>query len=251
MARRIASLTPEADFLLAKEAGLVVSGETLAPTFDWIVGLDEVGMGCLAGPVVAAGFALPGSHPQSPPKELRVHDSKKLSSEHRGAAAAWIAAHPTGLHSIQSASPEEIDEINILRASQLAMERAFHDLWTRIASQLGSQSRVLLFIDGNKVPAFVCDPSRPWAQRLRGLCLVKGDSRSFVIACASILAKEQRDAWMLRLHDMFPVYGWNSNVGYPTPAHKLAIRSHGFTPWHRRSFRVSIDGADPLAPPAR
>jgi ribonuclease HII len=242
--RKLESLEPQADSLLAGEVGLVVSGAEEFP-YEWVVGLDEVGMGCLAGPVVAACFAYRVGACAAPAAdaEVVIGDSKALSERQRIRCQEWIESAPASLRCVHSASPAEIDEINILRAAQLAMERAFLDVWARLEPALSPGGRFLLYIDGNKVPAFVKDAARPWAGRLRGACVVKGDARSFAVACASILAKQHRDDWMRRLDAEFPGYGWASNVGYPAPAHKRAIAERGLTPWHRRSFR---SGAEPV-----
>lgn len=232
---RATSLCPKADLLVFEEVGLRAS---------WVIGLDEVGMGCLAGPVVAACFAYrAGADHQPAEQKVRITDSKKLSEEQRVRAHGWLETLDDTFRAVHSASPAEIDAINILRASQLAMERAFADVWTRLEPLLGEAPAALL-IDGNKVPAFVRDASRPWAGRLRGACLIKGDGRSYAIAAASILAKQRRDTWMRDLDAEFPGYGWSTNVGYPTPPHKAAIVERGFTPWHRRSFRVQVDGQE-------
>lgn len=176
-------------------------------------GLDEVGRGCLAGPVVAAAVILPHNytHPV-------LNDSKQLSAKQRERvkidlerdAIAW---------SIVEVSPEVIDQINILKASFLAMHRAVEQLAVRPEH---------LLIDGNR---FVPYPMIPHT------CIIKGDAQYLAIAAASVLAKVYRDALMERLGREFPAYGWAQNVGYPTPAHRVAIRQFGLTSHHRMSFR--------------
>jgi ribonuclease HII len=177
-----------------------------------IAGLDEVGRGPLAGPVTAAAVVL---HPDRIPRGLR--DSKTLSAARRAALAAELAE--VAEVSIAHASVEEIDRINILQASLLAMERAVAGLRQRPDHCL---------IDGNQIPG-----------GLRGLskAIVTGDARCLSIAAASIVAKVARDRIMVDLAQQHPGYGWETNAGYPSPAHKRALLDLGVTPWHRRSFR--------------
>lgn len=181
-----------------------------------IAGVDEAGRGPLAGPVVAAAVIL--AEGQTIPG---VQDSKKLSAavreslvpEIKGAAHGWCIA---------SASAREIDELNILQATLLAMRRAIDGLQVA-ASQLR--------VDGNRLPALpphYADSAEAW---------VKGDSRCQAIAAASILAKVDRDRRLLELHEHYPEYGFDSHKGYPTAAHLAALGAHGVTPEHRRSFR--------------
>lgn len=176
-------------------------------------GLDEVGRGCLAGPVVAAAVILPQdfSHPL-------LHDSKQLSAALRHELREVILASALAW-AIAEASHEEIDRINILNASFLAMHRAVDALEVRPEH---------LLVDGNRFTPY---PGIPHT------CIVKGDGKFASIAAASILAKTYRDDLMRRLHEQHPEYHWDSNAGYPTPAHKRAIAALGPTPWHRRSFR--------------
>ncbi|CAD5299556.1 MULTISPECIES: ribonuclease HII [unclassified Imperialibacter] len=177
-------------------------------------GCDEAGRGCLAGPVVAAAVTLP---PDFHHKVLT--DSKQLSEKQRmalkedvkSAAVAWA---------IGWCSPEEIDKINILNASFVAMHRA--------VDQLKKVPEHLL-IDGNRFKKY---------KELPHNCIIKGDSLYYSIAAASILAKTYRDEWMERLGEEFPVYQWAKNKGYPTMDHRAAIRAHGITPYHRKSFRL-------------
>jgi ribonuclease HII len=177
-------------------------------------GCDEAGRGCLAGPVVAAAVILP---PDFHHKVLT--DSKQLSEKQRialkedvkSAAIAWA---------IGWCSPEEIDKINILNASFMAMHRA--------VDQLKKVPEHLL-IDGNRFKKY---------KELPHNCIIKGDSLYYSIAAASILAKTYRDEWMERLGEEFPVYQWAKNKGYPTIDHRDAIRVHGITPYHRKSFRL-------------
>jgi ribonuclease HII len=177
-------------------------------------GCDEAGRGCLAGPVVAAAVILPTDfyHPL-------LNDSKQLSKKERESlrpiiekkALAWAVAE---------CSPQEIDEINILQASILAMHRAVDQL--KIKPQL-------LLIDGNRFKPY------PFVEHL---CVVKGDSKYASIAAASILAKTYRDDTMEQLALEYPDYLWQKNAGYPTKAHRAAIESIGPCCWHRKSFRL-------------
>jgi ribonuclease HII len=176
-------------------------------------GCDEVGRGCLCGPVVAAAVILPEDYANE-----FINDSKKLSKSNREnlveeikvAALAW---------SIAEASVEEIDQINILQASILAMNRAIKNL------KLLPQH---LLIDGNR---FKTDLNIPFD------CIVKGDGKFASIAAASILAKVYRDNLMADFAKEFPGYGWEKNVGYPTKVHRDGIIKLGLTPLHRKSFR--------------
>ncbi|AQG81124.1 ribonuclease HII [Spirosoma montaniterrae] len=177
-------------------------------------GLDEVGRGCLAGPVVAAAVILPRNY-----RHPVLNDSKQLTRAQRETlridierdALAWAVAE---------VSHEDIDKINILKASFLAMHRAVDALTTRPEH---------LLVDGNR---FVPYPM------ISHTCIVKGDAHYLSIAAASVLAKTYRDDLMERLGAEFPAYGWAQNVGYPTPAHRNAIRQFGPTKYHRMSFRL-------------
>lgn len=180
-----------------------------------ICGVDEVGRGPLAGPVLACAAIL---DPATLPLALaqRLDDSKKLSAAAREDIAG--ALREVAIFAIAEASPAEIDEINILRASHLAMRRAVEALTQKPAHAL---------VDGNIAPGLACATT----------CIVKGDQKSLSIAAASILAKVERDKIMSHLALTHTVYGWERNAGYPTAEHMAAIRTHGITPHHRRSFR--------------
>jgi ribonuclease HII len=175
-----------------------------------VVGVDEVGRGPLAGPVTACAVRLePGRIPEG------LRDSKMLTAFRREALFDEIMA--VAEVSVAHASVEEIDQLNILRASHLAMERAVAGLRADHA-----------LIDGNLIP--------------RGLAcaataIVKGDAKCLSIAAASIIAKVTRDRIMVDLAQQHPGYGWEANAGYPTKLHLEALRILGVTPWHRRSFR--------------
>ncbi|MDP5366863.1 MAG: ribonuclease HII [Paracoccaceae bacterium] len=177
-----------------------------------IAGVDEVGRGPLAGPVTAAAVVLdPARLPEG------LNDSKVLTARRREALLEAIMT--SAEVSIAHASVAEIDEINILRASHLAMERA-------IAGLARPPDHVL--IDGNLIPRGLALPAT---------AIVKGDARSLSIAAASIVAKITRDAIMWDLAQQFPGYGWETNAGYPSKSHRLALQDLGVTPHHRRSFK--------------
>ena len=177
-------------------------------------GCDEAGRGCLAGPVVAAAVILPVKY-----ENILLNDSKKLSAKAREKlrpiieedAIAWAVAFVDN---------NEIDEINILNASFLAMHRAVDQLKSKPA---------LLLIDGNR---FNAHPS------INHECFIKGDGRFLSIAAASILAKTYRDEYMMNLDKKFQGYAWNKNMGYPTKEHREGIRKLGATGYHRKSFQL-------------
>lgn len=177
-------------------------------------GCDEVGRGCLAGPVVAAAVILPKNfvHPV-------LNDSKQLTASQRLMLTEVIEKRALAW-AIGQVSPQEIDQHNILNASYLAMHRAIAQLQPVPA---------LLLIDGNRFQPY---PNIPHE------CIVKGDAKFAAIAAASILAKTYRDTLMQHLAQNFPGYGWESNVGYPTKAHRQGIQQQGITPHHRKSFRL-------------
>lgn len=177
-------------------------------------GCDEAGRGCLAGPVVAAAVVLPAEfeHPL-------LNDSKQLAEDTRYLLREFILEHAVAW-AVGVASHEEIDNINILNASFLAMHRAVEQLSCQVQH---------LIIDGNRFKKFREIPHQ---------CIVKGDSLYYSIAAASVLAKTYRDDHMRELHIRLPHYHWDSNKGYPTPAHREAIREFGLSGYHRRSFRL-------------
>lgn len=181
-------------------------------------GCDEAGRGCLAGSVYAAAVILPKDY-----QNEELNDSKQLSAKRRYAlreviqrdAVAWALGIVT---------PEEIDKINILNASILAMHRALDGLKVRPE---------FIIVDGNKF--------KPYSD-LRHQTIVKGDAKFLSIAAASILAKTYRDDYMMELHKQYPFYGWDHNAGYPTKEHRQGIKEHGTTPFHRMSYNLLGDG---------
>lgn len=177
-------------------------------------GCDEAGRGCLAGPVVAAAVILPPDY-QHP----SLNDSKKLSEKQRLALKEEIEKNALS-YAIGVVSPKEIDEINILNASFLAMHRAIDQL---------NPVPNLLLIDGNRFTPY---------QKVAHACIIKGDGKFLSIAAASVLAKTYRDTLMRKLAVQFPEFGWDSNVGYPTRKHREAIKSSGPTVHHRMSFQL-------------
>lgn len=177
-------------------------------------GCDEAGRGCLAGSVYAAAVILPPDYHNE-----RLNDSKKLTARQRYAlrqdierdAVAWAVGVVT---------PQEIDQINILNASILAMHRALDQLLMRPEA---------IIVDGNRFKPY---------RDLPHTTIVKGDGKYLSIAAASILAKTYRDDEMIRLAQEYPDYDWQHNMGYPTRKHREAIRQHGITPYHRRTFNL-------------
>jgi ribonuclease HII len=185
-------------------------------------GCDEAGRGCLAGSVYAAAVIFPPHYPTQ-----TLHDSKQLTAKQRYALREEIQ-HDAVAWSVGVVTAQEIDEINILRASILAMHRAVEGL--SVAPQA-------LIIDGNRFTPY---KDLPYAT------IVKGDGKYLSIAAASILAKTYRDDYMCQLHAEYPQYGWNRNAGYPTKEHREAIRRYGITPYHRRTFNLLGDGQTEL-----
>lgn len=177
-------------------------------------GCDEAGRGCLAGPVVAAAVILAKdfAHPL-------LNDSKMLSKEERNSISEEIKAQAID-YAIAEVDNTKIDQINILKASILAMHLAIEKLKT---------PPELLLIDGNRFKPYPFTPH---------VCIVKGDSKYFSIAAASVLAKTYRDQKMQEMARLYPQYGWETNVGYPTPTHRKAILAYGKTPLHRESFKL-------------
>jgi ribonuclease HII len=180
-------------------------------------GCDEAGRGCLSGPVVAAAVIL---NPEKP--IIGLNDSKKITEKNRLLLRDQILTNAL-VYAIGIVSHEEIDEINILNASFLAMHRAVDQL---------SIKPDFLLIDGNRFKAYADIPHA---------CIIKGDGKYQSIAAASILAKTKRDEIMEKLHEDFPVYQWKKNKGYPTIEHRSAIEKHGPSTHHRMTFRLLSD----------
>lgn len=180
-------------------------------------GTDEAGRGCLAGPVTAAAIVLPQhfSHPV-------LNDSKQLSEAKRETLKPVLEQQAIAF-AVCHVFPEEIDAINILNASILAMHRALDQL---------SQPPRFILVDGNRFTPY---------PTVAHQCIVKGDGKYTSIAAASVLAKTYRDAYMTALHEAFPMYNWKKNKGYPTQEHREAIKKHGLTPFHRKSFKQLPD----------
>lgn len=177
-------------------------------------GIDEVGRGCLAGPVVAAAVILPKdySHPL-------LNDSKKLTQKTRRLLETHIKQHAIA-YQVAQVSHQVIDQVNILNATFLAMHQALDAL---------TVTPDLLLVDGNRFAPY---------HRIEHLCVIKGDGEYLAIAAASVLAKNYRDDLMADLATRFPAYGWERNVGYPTAQHRKAIMEHGITEHHRKSFTL-------------
>ncbi len=177
-------------------------------------GCDEAGRGCLAGPVFAAAVILPSDF-----KNKILNDSKKLNEKQRYELRRIIEKEALAW-AVEAVSNHEIDEVNILNASFIAMNRAVKNLKIKPEH---------LLIDGNRF--------RPHTD-IPFTCMVKGDGRFLSIAAASILAKTYRDDFMKQIHKEFNEYSWDKNKGYPTKAHRDAIRKFGITKYHRKSFRL-------------
>ena len=177
-------------------------------------GTDEAGRGCLAGPVTAAAVILPESF-----KNDILNDSKQLSEIKREVLKP-IIENNASCFGVSHVFQEEIDEINILNASILAMHRAIDQLKTLPE---------FIIVDGNKFKPYNTIPHET---------IIKGDGKYLSIAAASVLAKTYRDAYMKTIHEEFPMYNWKQNKGYPTKEHREAIKKYGITKYHRKSFRL-------------
>lgn len=177
-------------------------------------GCDEAGRGCLAGSVYAAAVILPPDYHNE-----RLNDSKKLTARQRYALRQDIERNAVAW-AVGVVTPQEIDQINILNASILAMHRALDQLQVRPEA---------IIVDGNRFKPY---------RDLPHTTIVKGDGKYLSIAAASILAKTYRDDEMVRLAQEYPDYDWQHNMGYPTRKHREAIRQHGITPYHRRTFNL-------------
>jgi ribonuclease HII len=207
---------------------LIEFDKAKANGFRFFFGVDEAGRGPLAGPVVAAAVCL---------KDMafvnRIGDSKVLSEAQRNRAFTEI--HEKAFVGVGIVNEKVIDQINILNAAHLAMTQAVQDLWGHVQNssyEFGTcpQNPVLVLIDGNSYKGNI-----PYKVE----CVVKGDAKSFSIACASIVAKVTRDRIMVEFDGQYPQYGFKAHSGYPTEVHRAAIKLHGLSPIHRKTFRVS------------
>ncbi len=183
----------------------------IASGFNLVAGVDEAGRGPLCGPVVAAAVIFTNRDIDIP---VVIRDSKQMTAKQRAQAYDWIVKNTAW--AVAECSPSEIDELNILWAAMLAMERA--------VDNLGIKPQYCL-IDGNRLP-----------KNLVGCPVVKGDAKSLSIAAASIVAKETRDMIMRDLAQQFPQYGWDKNAGYPTKSHLQAVEKYGINQHYRKSF---------------
>lgn len=177
-------------------------------------GTDEVGRGCLAGPVTAAAVILPPRF-----KHKLLNDSKQVNKKNRNVLKQIIEKKALGFAIFHISNPE-IDKINILNASILAMHRSIEGL--NIIPEH-------ILVDGNRFHTY---------ENIPHLCVIKGDGKYLNIAAASILAKTYRDAYMEKIHEEYPMYNWKQNKGYPTEEHRAAIAQHGTTKYHRLSFKL-------------
>ena len=182
--------------------------------FPFECGTDEAGRGCLAGPVTAAAVILPKNF-----RNRLINDSKQLTEVHRDKLRPVIE-NKALCFSVQHIYMEEIDQINILNASILAMHKCIENL---------NPSPEFILVDGNRFKPFQSIPHE---------CIIKGDGKFLAIAAASILAKTYRDEFMTKIHEEFPMYNWKQNKGYPTIEHREAIRKYGTTKYHRQSFKL-------------
>ena len=190
-------------------------------------GCDEAGRGCLAGSVYAAAVILPPDYQN----EL-LNDSKQLT-ERRRYELREIIQRDAVAWAVGIVTPEEIDRINILNASILAMHRALDQLQVRPEA---------IIVDGNRFKPYFPPPSTLHLPPIPHTTIVKGDGKYLSIAAASILAKTYRDDYMNQLAEEYPQYDWRSNKGYPTKKHREAIKEYGLTPYHRKSFNLLGDG---------
>lgn len=205
------------------------------PRAKYIIGVDEVGRGCLAGPVVAAAAMFDNLSGRGKEGLDRLNDSKTLSEATRIELASALKSHCRFF--IAEASVQEIDSINILQASLLAMKRAITGLLDdpTLASAEYGGADFLVLVDGNKKIKNL---------GLEQVTVIKGDGRSASIAAASVLAKVYRDQLMDKLAEQYPDYGWQSNKGYPSALHREGIKHGGISPWHRLSFRLLKDESE-------
>lgn len=188
----------------------------LKPFYNFFdeVGTDEAGRGCLAGPVTAAAIKLPEGF------ENEILNDSKLLSEIKRARLRPLLETSAIEFAVAHVQPQKIDSINILNASILAMHKSIRQLKSPVE---------FIVVDGNRFKPIDDIPYE---------CIIKGDGKYMNIAAASVLAKTYRDAYMEKLHEEYPMYNWKQNKGYPTKEHRAAIREHGITKYHRKSFRL-------------
>lgn len=182
--------------------------------FNFECGTDEAGRGCLAGPVTAAAVILPLNF-----KNKILNDSKQLSHKKRNVLKSIIENDAVS-YGVAHIFPEKIDQINILNASILAMHQSIEKLTSKVE---------FISVDGNKFKPF---------KSIVHQTIIKGDGKYLNIAAASVLAKTYRDAYMEKIHEEYPMYNWIQNKGYPTVEHRDAIKKHGITKYHRKSFKL-------------
>lgn len=195
--------------------------------YERIIGVDEVGRGCLAGPVMASAvsYDLNLIEENMPPELLKLDDSKKISPGLRIKLSEFIRANSS--FAIGHVCNQEVDRLNILNASMIAMEKAVNRLVTKLEKDGIRKDKILVLVDGKKpIPALT----------LSQIPITKGDDKSASIASASIVAKVTRDKLMMRYARNFPDYLWNQNKGYPSRPHKEALKKIGPSPLHRMSF---------------
>ena len=200
----------------------------VAGGYPVVIGVDEAGRGCLAGPVIAAAVAFEwGDDMQKARRELKklVRDSKMLPREVRREANQLIRAHAQAF-AIGSSEADEIDRINILQATFVAMNQAVN----RVKERLPGLDMFVL-VDGNKTIPGVGGMQQ---------AIIDGDAKIFSIAAASIIAKEHRDTLMEKVHELYPVYNFAKHKGYGTVEHRAAIEKYGFSPVHRQTFKVKM-----------
>ena len=195
---------------------------------SFVIGTDEAGRGPLAGPVTASAVFFPEFTDEVIDTIKFIDDSKKFSSNPALRKEIADAVKKVAIYKIFECSVEEIEKYNILQASLLAMKRACSGIF---AESCRKEEKAIILVDGNFIIPDCNSPQK---------AVKKGDSHSASIAAASILAKVHRDQIMEKLSMEFPVYGWQKNKGYATPAHIKAIKTHGFCKWHRKSFLSKI-----------
>ena len=230
---------------------------TVRKQVPYIIGIDEVGRGPLAGPVVVCAVAIPRTFRAASIKQcVPLRDSKKLSALQRGAWAATIKTNPHIRHAISAISPRTVDRINVTQAANRAATRAL----TKLIAALPAPTRIDVFLDGGlfilpgtqfairnlksntkkKYTAIFHNKETNQPIPLRVATVIKGDEHIPTISLASIAAKEHRDAFMRRAHKKYPQYGFNRHVGYGTKRHIAAIKKNGHSPLHRKSFLKKI-----------